>query len=192
MLREFYASAKRCTIFTVRLREGPGGVISMPAISGMEWFEHGEWAGMASHMGGLRLAMLRMMERMAVAMGDNGYAERCRAWLADGSRAMEERMWADGYYLSFWEPATGKRSDNVMGYQLDGQWASRFHGLPDMFRTDRAARTLATIERCNIAVTPRIGAANFARPTAARSRLTPRWPSTAATRCSPPRWWCWA
>ena len=101
-------------------------------------------------------------------------------------------MWADGYYLSFWEPATGKRSDNVMGYQLDGQWASRFHGLPDMFRTDRAARTLATIERCNIAVTPRIGAANFARPTAARSRLTPRWPSTAATRCSPPRWWCWA
>ena len=49
VLRQFYASAKRCTSFTIGLPPGPGGVISMPAGGGMEWFEHGEWAGMASH-----------------------------------------------------------------------------------------------------------------------------------------------
>ena len=73
-------------------------------------------------------------------------------------------MWADGYSLNYWEPETGMRSDDVMGYQLDGQWAARFHGLPDVIRSDRAARTLATIERCNIVLTPEVGAANFARP----------------------------
>lgn len=165
VLREFYDSVKRCNTMTMNLRPGPGGVISMPAGNkGMEWFEHGEWAGMCAHMGGLHLAQLRMMRRMAERIGDQEYARRCDAWLADGARAMEDQMWAGGYYLNFWEPSTGKRSDDVMAYQLDGQWAARFHGLPGVFRADRVQATLATIRRCNIALTPDIGAANFARP----------------------------
>jgi uncharacterized protein (DUF608 family) len=164
ILREFYESVKSCNTFTMNLRQGPGGVISMPEIGGMEWFEHGEWAGMASHMGGLRLAQLRMVERMAEAMQDTAYADQCREWLADGVRAMEEEMWAGSYYLNFYEKETGKKSDDVMGYQLDGEWAAVFHGLPGVFRSDRVKTTLHTIERCNIALTPEVGAANFARP----------------------------
>lgn len=164
ILREFYDSVKACNTFTINLRRGPSGVISMPEIGGMEWFEIGEWAGMASHLGGLRLAQLRMVERMAEAMGDADYAEQCREWLADGSRAMEEEMWAGDYYLNFYEKETGKKSDDVMGYQLDGEWAAKAHGLPGVFRSDRVKTTLKTIERCNIALTPEVGAANFTRP----------------------------
>jgi uncharacterized protein (DUF608 family) len=136
----------------------------MPDIGGMEWFEWGEWVGWTSHAGGLRLAGLLMLERMARAMNDSAYAGQCRRWFEDGSRAMEERMWTGSYYLNYFEPETGKKSDAVMGYQLDGEWAARFHGLPGVFRKDRIPKVLETVRRCNVALTPDIGAANFARP----------------------------
>lgn len=37
--------------------------------------------GMCSHLGGLNLAQLRMMERMATHMGDEPYAMQYRRWL---------------------------------------------------------------------------------------------------------------
>ena len=164
VLEDYYASLKRCTTYTMDLRKGPGGVISMPEVGGMEWFELGEWMGMCSHLGGLRLAHLRIMERMAQHMGDDDYVAQCREWYADGSRAMEEEMWAGSYYLNYYDLETGKKSDDVMGYQLDGQWAADFHGLPSVFKPDRIKKTLETISRCNVALTPEVGAANFSRP----------------------------
>lgn len=164
VLQEFYDSVKKCTTFTMELCRGPGGVISMPEIGGMEWFEFGEFEGMAVHVGGIRLAHLRMVERMAVSMGDDAYARRCRDWLADGTRAMEEEMWTDGYYLNFLDKENGKKSDDVMAYQLDGEWTTAYHGLPGAFRADRVKTALQTIRRCNIALTPNLGAANFSRP----------------------------
>ena len=72
-------------------------------------------------------------------------------------------MWAGDYYLAYNEPATGKRSDNIFAYQLDGQWMARFHGLPGVFRADRTKPTLETIKRTCVALAP-TGAANLARP----------------------------
>jgi uncharacterized protein (DUF608 family) len=165
VLREFYDSVKKCNTMTMNLRKGPGGVISMPeGNKGMEWFESGEWLGMCAHLGGMHLAELRIMERMARHMGDEGYVKQCQAWLAEGTRAMEEEMWTGNYYLNFYEKETGKKSDVVMAFQLDGEWTARFHGLPGVFRTDRVKTTLETIKRCNIHITPEVGAANFARP----------------------------
>jgi len=166
VLGEFYPAVKRNTAFTMGLSRDPGAAIRMPDVGGMEWFEFGEWAGWTAHAGGLRLAGLLMAERMARAQGDAEFASRCRSWLDDGSRAMEERMWTGSYYLNFLEPETGKRSDDVMGYQLDGDWASRFHGLGGVFLPERVRAALDTIRRCNVALTPDIGAANFARPDA--------------------------
>lgn len=131
---------------------------------GMEWFEHGEWAGMCAHLGGLHLAQLRIMHRMAERMNDHEYAKQCDAWLADGMRAMEQELWNGSYYLNFLEKESGKRSDDVMAYQLDGEWAARFHGLESVFRSDRISTTLSTIRRINVALTPKVGASNFARP----------------------------
>jgi len=164
VLVEFYDSVKRCTVYTMKLSRPPAAAIRMPAVGGMEWFEWGEWAGWTAHAGGLRLAWLLMVRRMAEEMGDARFASQCGAWFDEGSQAMEREMWTGSYYLNFREPETGKISDDVMGYQLDAEWVTRYHGLPGVFRPDRAAVTLRTIERCNMALTPNIGAANFARP----------------------------
>lgn len=164
VLTEFYESAKRANTYTMNLSSKPGHPIRMPDDGGMEWFEHGEWAGMATHMGGLHLAQLRMVERMAHHVGDEEYAKQCRTWLADGQKHMEEKMWTGSYYFNFWDPEANKKSDDVMAYQLDGEWAARFHGFDGVFLPDRVKTTLQTIKRCNIALTPEIGAANFTRP----------------------------
>lgn len=165
VLYEFYESVKECNTFTMNLRRGPGGVISMPEGNvGMEWFEHGEWAGMCAHLGLLRLAQLKIMERMARHMGDDAYVEECQRWFADGLRAMEEELWTGEYYLNFYDKEQGKLSDDVMAYQLDGEWMAEFHGVSPILDPDRVKRTLQTIRRCNIALTPDIGAANFAKP----------------------------
>ena len=192
VLKEFYDSVKRCNTVTMNLRAGPGGPISMPeGNKGMEWFEHGEWAGMCTHLGGLHLAQLRIVRRMAERVSDHDYVKQCDAWLADGSRAMEQELWNGTYYLNFYEKESGKRSDDVMAYQLDGEWASRFHGLGHVFQPDRVETTLSTIRRINIALTPQVGAANFARPDGRPLEAKSKSRRTARSRCSQPKsWFC--
>jgi len=46
---------------------------------------------------------------------------------------MEREAWAGTHYVLFNEPETGRRSDVVMGYQLDGECIAA-HGLPGVFR----------------------------------------------------------
>lgn len=177
VLQEFYPSVKANTIFTMSLRHGDGDadVISMPdgnvdpyriaPTPGilLDMFEWVEWYGMASHAGGMHLANLKMLERMADKVGDKAFAQQCRDWFTQGSRAMEGQMWAEGYYLAYYEPKTGRRSDNVFAYQLDGDWMAKFHGLPGVFRPDHAKTALDTIARTCVRLTP-YGASNFARP----------------------------
>jgi non-lysosomal glucosylceramidase len=163
VLREFYDSVKRNAIFTMNLRpgSGPAGVVSMPAGNqGQDWFESVSLYGIVPHIGGAHLAQLAIARRMARAMGDHAFAAQCEEWLQGGSRVLEEHGWAGTHYLLFNEPETGKRSDVVLGYQLDGEWMARFHGLEGVFRKDRVAATLDTIERTNVALT-RFGALVF-------------------------------
>jgi uncharacterized protein (DUF608 family) len=177
VLGEFYGSIKRNTIFTLKLRpeDGADGIISVP--SGdvdpenpslppgyhLEWFENMLWFGMTSHIGGIHLANLKMAQRMAERMGDKEFASQCRQWFQQGSQSMEDKMWAGEYYLAYNEPKTGKKSDSVFAYQLDGEWMARFHGLRDVFRPTRVKTTLATIKRTCIDPWP-YGAVDFARP----------------------------
>ncbi|MBI2842535.1 MAG: hypothetical protein HYX78_03965 [Armatimonadetes bacterium] len=149
-LREFYPSVKKNTIFTMNLRpgSGPAGVVSMPAgNNAQDWFEGCHLYGIVPHIGGVHLAHLRMAERMAQAVGDIDFADQCRRWLDEGSRVMEEHTWNSDYYLLYNELETGKRSDVIMGYQLDGEWMAKSHGLSGVFREDRVNKTLETLER---------------------------------------------
>ena len=177
VLREFYPSVKSNTIYTMSLRHGDGdaNIISVPddnldpyrpsATPGyhLEWFEAILWFGMTSHVGGIHLANLRMAERMAEKVGDTAFAEQCRDWFTQGSRAMENQMWSDGYYLAYYEAKTGRKSDDIFAYQLDGDWMAKFHGLKGVFRPDRARITLDTITRTCVKLT-HYGAVNLARP----------------------------
>ena len=173
-LKEFYPSVKKNTEFTMSLRSDadpgdrlmriPGDPWLRPDCS-VHWFEAPEpgWHGLVPHVAGLHLAQLRLTQRLAEKLGDKAYARRCEEWVRAGSAALESKTWLGSYYLNFWEPETGKRSDLVFGYQLDGEWVARAHGLPGVFRADRVQATLQTIRRCNIALS-KSGAANYAHP----------------------------
>ncbi len=173
ILKDFYASLKKAVIYSVNLNTGPDGLISVPAGDRnplmsrgtpgalLEWFEGNGWFGMTPHVGGIHLAMFRMAERMAEKMNDTEFAAQCREWIEAGSKLMEAKLWNGNSYLCYSEPAINKRSDLVFAFQLDGEWMTRYHGLPGVFRKDRVAVTLKTIENANIALN-KYGAANFA------------------------------
>ena len=166
VLREFYESVKKNTVFTMNLRPGSGaaGIVSMPADNnGYDWIEFCDLFGIVSHIGGVHLAQLRMARRMAEAMGDVDFVRQCEEWFEQGSGVMEEHAWTGSHYMLFNELETGKRSDIILGYQLDGQWMALFHGLEGTFRPDRVDTTLETIKRTNIAKTE-IGAITFCKP----------------------------
>lgn len=169
LVQEFYPMIKSNMIYTVNLRpEYPIGdrIIAMPTGNeGTEWFEAPQpgWRGMTAHVGGLHLAQLRIAERMAKAVGDDPFARQCAEWIEAGARSMEEKLWTGGYYLNYWEPESDSKSDLVFGYQLDGEWITDQHGLASALPQDRVKTTLATIKRCNVAVT-KYGAVNYANP----------------------------
>jgi uncharacterized protein (DUF608 family) len=177
VLKEFYESAKRNTIYTMQLRseDGADGIISVPRGNvdpedpslppgfHLEWFESVLWFGMTSHVGGIHLANLKITERMAEVMGDNDFARQCRSWFEQGSHSMENKMWVGPYYLAYKDEKLGKRSDDVFAYQLDGEWMARFHGLPGVFQYDRMKTALGTIKRVCIDRW-KFGAVNLARP----------------------------
>ncbi len=175
ILKEFYPAVKKNTIYTMGLRSGSDGIVSVPegnrnptpvklkAGAGLDWFEGNGWYGMTPHVGGIHLAQLRMAERMAEKVGDREFAEQCRRWFEQGSKSMETKLWTGKYYLAYYEPESGKKSDLVFGYQLDGDWMCFFHGLPGVFQPERAKTTLETIKNTCMAIAP-YGAANFANP----------------------------
>jgi uncharacterized protein (DUF608 family) len=177
LLREFYPSMKRCTEASMRLRpeDGDDGLISAPTGNVdpynpqreegtmLEWFEAVKLYGMVTHIGGIHLAQLAIAERVAARAGDADFARKCRSWMEAAGRSLEGKLWNGSSYLLYSEPATGRRSDLVFGYQLDGDWMAKFHGLPGVFRADRARTTLDTIRRVNAAITP-WGAADLAAP----------------------------
>jgi uncharacterized protein (DUF608 family) len=175
LLAEFYPTVKRSTIYSMNLRpeDGDDGLISAPTGNVdpynpqreegamLEWFEAVKLYGMVTHIAGIHLAQLAMAERMAVRVGDTEFAGQCRAWIAAASRSLEEKLWNGSSYLLYSEPKTGRRSDLVFGYQLDGDWMAKYHGLPGVFRPGRAKTVLETIRHVNAAITP-YGAADLA------------------------------
>ncbi len=171
-LQEFYPMVKKCMNWTVGLRTTKSysvgeRIISMPdGNAGTEWFEAPQpgWHGMTAHVAGLHLAQLRITERMAKETGDSQYARQCGDWIEAAREALNQRLWDPrGYYLNYFEPDTNTKSDFVFGYQLDGEWITDHHGLASALPQDRVKTVLATIKRCNVAVT-KYGAVNYANP----------------------------
>ena len=168
---EFYPSVKKATVFTIGLNRGPDGIVSMPSprasIGGQswetEWVEWVRWSGIVPHVGGVHMAMAQMAERMAEQAGDKPFAAQCRRWIEEAQRILDTKMWTGKYYLAFWDQNAGIKSDLIFSCQLDGQWMTEHHGLAGVFRPDRVATTLATIEKFNVPQT-KYGAIDFAKP----------------------------
>jgi uncharacterized protein (DUF608 family) len=181
ILSEFWPSIKKSIILTMNLRpeSGPDGIVSVPSGNinppyqkdrgepkpgmGLDWFEGDEWYGMTPHVGGIHLATLRMAERMANVIDDKEFLKLCKEWIAAGSNSMETKLWTGRYYLNYYEPETGKKSELIFAYQLDGEWMTRFHGLEGVFAPERIGITLNSIRENNVRLT-KYGAVNFANP----------------------------
>lgn len=174
LLAEFWDSLKRCNDFAMNLRPAYGlsQVMAMPTpgtdshgLGDTEWFEAPEpgWKGYVTHAGGVRMAQVQIMRRMADVMGDEQYRAQCDAWLTAGAQALEEHLWAGDYYLNFNEPETYQKSDLIFGYQLDGQWVTDWHGVAGAFPPERVAQTLNTLRTINCALS-QSGAVNYANP----------------------------
>jgi len=167
LLPKFYESVKKNTILTMNLRPGSGaaGIVSLPTDNlAHDWMESTDLFGIVPHVGGIHLAQLRMAQRMAEAVDDEPFAQQCQEWLAQGSAVLEEETWTGSHYMLFNELETGKRSDVVMACMLDGEWMSRFHGLPGVFQSDRVDTTLETIKNTSVALTE-FGSVIFCKPT---------------------------
>jgi non-lysosomal glucosylceramidase len=171
-LQEFYPSLKKANDFSMNLRPkyGPSQVVSMPepgtdGSGETEWFEAGEpgWRGYVTHAGGVRMAQVQIMKRIAQAAGDAEYAEKCDRWLEAGSKALEDKLWNGKYYLNYIDPDSNVKSDLIFGYQLDGQWVCNAHGVDGVFPKPRVGKTLDTIRQANCAIS-QSGAANYTSP----------------------------
>ncbi len=184
-VKEFWPIIKQNTVWTIHLRKSPSysigeKIIAMPraedtdelAKPPTEWFEAPQpgWFGMTAHIGGLHLAQLRIVERLAKDAGDDDFARQCAEWIEAGADSMEKRLWTGSYYLNFVDPDTGRKSDLVFGYQLDGEWITDHHGLAGALPAERIVTVLETIKRCNIAVT-QYGAVNYANPNATPAKV---------------------
>jgi uncharacterized protein (DUF608 family) len=173
-LKEFYPSLKRANDFAMNLRPNYGlsQVMAMPepgtdrgGLGDTEWFEAPEpgWKGYVTHAGGVRMAQVQVMKRIAEAAGDVEYAEKCDAWLKAGADVLENKLWNGRYYLNFNDPEKKLKSDLIFGYQLDGQWICDAHGVAGVFPKKRVQQTLETLRTANCALS-QSGATNYANP----------------------------
>jgi uncharacterized protein (DUF608 family) len=174
---EFYPVLRMSLVHTIGLRTTESytsgeRIVSMPdpdsretSTLPTEWFEAPEpgWYGMTAHLALLRLAHLRIVERMAQDAADQQFAERCRGWISEAQEAIEKRLWNGRYYLNYLEPDTGRKSDLVFGYQLDGEWILRQHGLDPVIPADRIETVLNKILESNVAASAH-GAVNYTSP----------------------------
>jgi len=176
VLREFYPSIKKNTIFTMNLRPGPEGVISMPTGNvnplsaghlspggGLEMFEGVNALGMTPHIAGLHMAQVRLAQRMAEKVGDEEFTRQCKQWFEQGGKLLEEKLWTGKYYLAFYDSESKQKSDLVFAAQLDGEWIAHFHGMSGLFPPDRVTTTLETIDKLNVLPTP-YGVVNLVHP----------------------------
>ena len=170
VLEEFFPTVKASIEYMVGLVPGPAGVIST---AGDQWYESMAWPGMSSHVGGVRLATLRLGEEMAGVMADAEFAAKCQSWIGEGSDALETYLWAGTHYMIYNDAdyvapqerhqtdretygfiadqseGAGGRSNIILSHQLDGEWMVRLHGLPSVFRPERTRTTLDTLAGLN-------------------------------------------
>ncbi len=145
-LNEYYPALKANARFTF----GAGGtgaeVLGIISAVSDEWYESMDMRGITAHGGGVRLAQLQILERIAQVVGDAEFRDQCRQWIDIGQRTLNESLWDSTTYLLSLDPITGKKNRLLLAYQLDGEWISRLHGLAGVFPQDRVRRCLKTLK----------------------------------------------
>ena len=119
ILREFYPTVKKSTICTMTMCSGPDGIVSLPEGNvGREWWEAEDGTGSFLTLGACTFEF-EDCRAMAEKMGDTAFAQQCRDWYEQGMKSLD-KTWAGEYYVHYYEPETGKRSDTIMPTRSTG------------------------------------------------------------------------
>ncbi|MBT3272484.1 MAG: hypothetical protein HN368_04975 [Spirochaetales bacterium] len=147
VLSELYLALKQMTLFTFRANpDEEYGLISLPEYDQNESFEGTPFKGMAGHVGIIRLYHLKVMEQIALRVGDRAFAERCIKWYKESLNLLEKHLWTGSYYLQYKDPRSGDSSDVIMAYQLDGEFMAQFDALGEsILPIERIKKVLKTI-----------------------------------------------
>ncbi|GMH54079.1 hypothetical protein TrRE_jg11970 [Triparma retinervis] len=107
--------------------------------------------GVSTYTGGLWVAALFGMAKLAEVVGEEGKA---KGYVERGRRARKvynDRLW-NGEYFSYSEK--GKRTkancDSVMADQMCGQWWSRVCGLEEVVESERVVSSLKKVHEMNV------------------------------------------
>uniref|UniRef100_A0ACB8EPJ1 Non-lysosomal glucosylceramidase n=2 Tax=Sphaerodactylus townsendi TaxID=933632 RepID=A0ACB8EPJ1_9SAUR len=124
--------------------------------------------GASAYCGGLWLAAVCMMCRMAEVLGEDEVQQKYAAILAKGTEAFERLLWNGKYYN--YDSSKMASSSSVMSDQLAGQWFLRACGLgegtSEVFPRDHVLSALKTIFEMNVMGFSQgtMGAVNGMRP----------------------------
>lgn len=147
ILQEFYPSARKALEYMRQLVQNE--LDGLPKLDAdpipNQFYGDWPWYGLSIYVAGFWLAALRMMERMATAMGDKETADGCRDWYKRAQDSLEENAWGAGSYWLYRETAGARRSDTVLANQLVGQWSCRLHSLGPMTPEDHTQEVLKTV-----------------------------------------------
>jgi len=162
IIGEFYGSIKKCHDFMSKMAKG--GWLCMPDKGGSEWFEHSKFHGLTSHVGGLHLSQLLIVEKMAKKMGDVALKEECRHDYEEAVALLNDKLWTGTHYLTWLDEESGRENDDVMTYQLDGVFTNAQAGIWEKMYDDERIRTVIdTVWGANVKLGGGYGALNYAR-----------------------------
>ncbi|KAK6122831.1 hypothetical protein DH2020_043412 [Rehmannia glutinosa] len=94
--------------------------------------------GISAYCGSLWLAALQAGAAMAVQLGDEAFAEKCKGKLVKAKAVFEEKLW-NGSYFNY-DSGSSSNSKSIQADQLAGQWYMAASGLPDLFDDHKIRR----------------------------------------------------
>ncbi|KAK6145844.1 hypothetical protein DH2020_019713 [Rehmannia glutinosa] len=95
--------------------------------------------GISAYCGSLWLAALQAGAAMAVQLGDEAFAEKCKGKFVKAKAVFEEKLW-NGSYFNY-DSGSSSNSKSIQADQLAGQWYMAASGLPDLLMTTRLTRS---------------------------------------------------
>ncbi|XP_042303811.1 non-lysosomal glucosylceramidase-like [Sceloporus undulatus] len=108
--------------------------------------------GASAYCGGLWLAAVCMMRRMADILGEGEALQKYSAILAKGTAAFERLLWNGRYYN--YDSSRSPSSNSIMADQLAGQWFLRACGLGEgeyeVFPMEHVQSALRSIYEVNV------------------------------------------
>lgn len=130
-------------------------------------FDLWDFYGASAYGGGIFLASLLALEKMAALLQDEATQKEALLWFKKGSQSFEKKLWYKDYFLTYNNAKEGisqrqmpqyvksqKVSSSCMAAQLSGQWIAHVLGLGYIVSEQKVKKALATILKTNASRSP--------------------------------------